>query len=240
MKRVKAFTLIELLVVISIIALLIAILLPALSSARRQANVTSCSSNMRQIGISAAAYASDEQGRLPLPRIFFSNSPIDTRNAGANDSNGNFSWFGLGVLHNKDYFSDPAGFYCPSQLASWLQQDNHVDANGNWGLTPGAPYVRTTYSWIPYKDVNDNPSNGGDWLPFSTIDDYDPEAPLAMDVITGQSTHAHQDEQGWNTLYIDGHASFVSGGEVVSRVYQPGIGSDWALFASAVELFEGQ
>jgi len=55
------FTLIELLVVVSIIALLIAILLPSLKKARDQAKNTKCLSNLHQIGISCSAYAADNR-----------------------------------------------------------------------------------------------------------------------------------------------------------------------------------
>ena len=57
----RAFTLIELLVVVSIIALLIAILLPALGKARQVAQVTLCASNLRTFGQAHYVYASDHR-----------------------------------------------------------------------------------------------------------------------------------------------------------------------------------
>jgi len=63
--RKHGFTLIELLVVISIIALLVSILMPALSGARGQARAVVCSSNQRQLVLGWIYYADDNNGRLP-------------------------------------------------------------------------------------------------------------------------------------------------------------------------------
>ena len=65
MKRLRGFTLVELLVVISIIALLISLLLPALSRARRLALRIVCASNMRQVGVAMAEYADVNRGTYP-------------------------------------------------------------------------------------------------------------------------------------------------------------------------------
>jgi prepilin-type processing-associated H-X9-DG protein len=60
-----AFTLVELLTVIGIIAVLVALLLPALSTARRAAQVTQCASNLRQINTALINYANEWKGAFP-------------------------------------------------------------------------------------------------------------------------------------------------------------------------------
>jgi prepilin-type N-terminal cleavage/methylation domain-containing protein/prepilin-type processing-associated H-X9-DG protein len=69
-RRCPAFTLVELLVVIGIIAILVAMLLPALAKAREQAKVTQCMSNLRQLGIGVQLYRQYNKDFYP-PRIIF-------------------------------------------------------------------------------------------------------------------------------------------------------------------------
>jgi prepilin-type processing-associated H-X9-DG protein/prepilin-type N-terminal cleavage/methylation domain-containing protein len=61
----RAFTLVELLVVIGIVALLMGLLLPALSEAREQARTVKCLSNLRQLAVAATRYCADNGGSYP-------------------------------------------------------------------------------------------------------------------------------------------------------------------------------
>lgn len=67
--RPSGFTMIELLVTISIIVVLAALLLPAITAARNMSKRVACTSNLRQLGMAYTAYASDNQGLMPCGAV---------------------------------------------------------------------------------------------------------------------------------------------------------------------------
>ncbi len=107
--RVKGFTLIELLVVISIIALLISILMPALGKARESAKSVKCMANLKSVGQAVAGYLTEYQDTLPPSYQYL--------DAGGNVNNNDLNHPG-GYLH-WSYFMfsggqvDPDAFECP-------------------------------------------------------------------------------------------------------------------------------
>jgi len=139
MRQRPGFTLIELLVVIAIIAILAAMLLPALAQAREKARTISCVNNLKQIGLGAAMYADSAQERLPF--YYWDNigaAPTDP--LGCQWTGGNrWSWSNL----IYPYVNDRQAFFCPSNTqTSVFNQYTFPQAHSEHGGLALATYTK--------------------------------------------------------------------------------------------------
>ncbi len=216
-RSASGFTLIELLVVVSIVALLIALLLPAISQARDAAAKMMCMSNLKQISIPLALYEDDHRAYPRPERDRYDYMVTDTTLIGSN--NVPRVEMGLSALLYQDYLQLTRAMFSPSHketnvLVAWY---------GPGWAGASRPYVRAGgYCYTPHttgagdasgKDIKGMRDKDGP-LVWDTPPDF-----IASEGGLFRSFYAHIHDDGWHGLNIAGHVRWVPD--------EPGIRLHW-------------
>lgn len=166
--RSGAFTLLELLVVIAVIAILISVLIPSLSSARREAMAVSCAAKLRELGNTLTMYANDYEGRL-MPAAYWSFESIGTGPVvywwGTNESNVVDHERGFVWPYLQSRLEQSGVYECPEQpWGSYLPQGAAGSLTSTYGYngyylspanTPGWGFQIGNRPWQRMSSVKD-------------------------------------------------------------------------------------
>jgi prepilin-type N-terminal cleavage/methylation domain-containing protein/prepilin-type processing-associated H-X9-DG protein len=223
--RNRGFTLTELLVVIAVIAVLVALLMPALTRARESAHRVVCGSNLHQIAIAVYGYEHDNKGLLPIG--FSSNYP---NAANVNGQPGGWPYSEMkGIVYLLPYVGGKAVtnteadrkisrvFFCPS---SDIEFELHWFG---WGAGRGSSYSQYC-SWSYTGPMSD-----GSYVnsPHSNRDK--PWRLLYSDLVNVGTppTGNHRDRSGLsagaNCLYLDGHVEWVPRAKLTVQISRFGV-----------------
>lgn len=204
-----AFTLIELLVVIAIIAILAALLLPALAAAKQKAWATDCMSNLHQIGLGMKMYADDSNGRYPKSGGVI---PWNQKDPVTD----NYSWMQqiFRYVQNTNVYHCPANQEFPADerspfnyfngaRAAWLQADAPASLNEAAIRFPAAMVLSGDTAWSTKIVANTDQDADKDDYVFNCVGG----AASPNDTTMEWQIHS----RGQNILFADGHAKWYKG-----------------------------
>ena len=225
------FTLIELLVVISIIALLVGILLPALGAARRTAIRAQCLSQLRQIALGALMYTDDWDERLPLitsfnrqgeqieklaPYMEGDKRAFICPNAANTETSGEL-WNPpvrpLNGLGNGYFESRVSGIKATAFEDAWPNGESHFTdykLNDNIGAITGSGDPNNDSNGIVDRRISSLPATT--WVVVAIDLDWPQVINGAVYTpASGERVERHGD--GGNLSFLDGHSEFMSADE---------------------------
>ncbi|QNN23787.1 prepilin-type N-terminal cleavage/methylation domain-containing protein [Planctomycetales bacterium ZRK34] len=215
--RRRAFTLIELLVVVSIIALLIAILLPSLQRAREQAGRVVCAAHLHQMALGVTSYTVDSKGRLP--RVMATGGVHSFATYWINEYTvtgpaTTLRRVNLGLL--MSFMPDPQSYYCPSVNANERHSLSFNGPDNTWndGIGDSQHRLRSSYVARSYVTIRDDIGDL-DWVAadfsnkviyseFYMVDQWS-----GGGILNGEISAPHEAE-GYNRLFGDGACRWIN------------------------------